>query len=241
MSNKDNGLFGQILVPVVVALLVGGTTPWWLKINHSPVPTPSPVPTALPVPMSSPVSTASPPATFSTPQPQPSPSPQLTAQAFYDSGNSKYSLKDYTGAITDYNQAINLKPDFAEAHNSRGNCKYYLKDYQGAIADYNQAINLNPNNADAYYNNRGNSKRQLGDYQGAIIDYDQAINLNPNNADAYYNRGLSHKFVGYSPNGNDFLQARKLYQQQNNQTGYQNSLDRLKELNIWPPDVPYGK
>jgi hypothetical protein len=32
---------------------------------------------------------------------------------------------------------------------------------------------------------------------------------------------------------NDFRQAAELYQQKNNQTWYQNSLDRLKELGIF--------
>ncbi|MDB9394841.1 tetratricopeptide repeat protein, partial [Microcystis aeruginosa] len=85
-------------------------------------------------------------------------------------------LGDYQGAIADYNQAINIKPDYALAYNNRGNAKYDLGDYQGAIADYNQAINIKPDYALAYYN-RGIAKYDLGDYQGAIADYNQAAQL----------------------------------------------------------------
>ncbi|WP_071879876.1 tetratricopeptide repeat protein [Microcystis aeruginosa] len=44
--------------------------------------------------------------------------------------------------MADYNQAINIKPDYAYAYNNRGSAKYELGDKQGAIADYNQAAQL---------------------------------------------------------------------------------------------------
>jgi tetratricopeptide (TPR) repeat protein len=135
------------------------------------------------------------PTPVTTPQSQPSPSPQLTATAFYDSGNSKYNLKDYQGAIADYNQSIALKPAFADAYYGRGSSKHLLEDYEGAIADYNQSIALKPAFADAYYG-RGNSKNNLGDYQGAISDYDQAITLKPAFADAYLSRGIAKNNLG---------------------------------------------
>ncbi len=128
-----------------------------------------------------------------TPQPQPSPSPQLTAKAFYDSGNSKYDLKDYSGAIADFNQAIKLNPDLAEAYNNRGQSKNNSGDYRGAIADYNQAIKLKPDYAEAYYN-LGNSKyylKSLNALQEGIAAYNQAIKLKPDYAEAYNHRGLS--------------------------------------------------
>ena len=45
-------------------------------------------------------------------------------------------------AIADYNEAISLKPDYAEAYYNRGNAYYKLDQYQQAIEDYNKAIYL---------------------------------------------------------------------------------------------------
>ena len=61
-----------------------------------------------------------------------------TATEYYNRGVEKSDLKDYTGAITDYNKAIQLKPDYAAAYNNRGAAKSKLEDYRGAIADYNK-------------------------------------------------------------------------------------------------------
>jgi tetratricopeptide (TPR) repeat protein len=180
----------------------------------SPVPFPSSTPVTISTPKPSPsttLSTPQPQPSPSSPQPQPSPSSQLTAKAFYDSGNSKYELKDYKGAIADYDQSITLKPDYAEAYNNRGMSKFSLV-YNLLISEYETVY-----------------------YQGSIADYNQAIALKPDYAEAYYNRGLSYKYLGYNSRYfNDFHYAVELYQQQNNQTGYQAS---LKELN--DQIVPY--
>jgi serine/threonine protein kinase len=154
------------------------------------------------------------------------------AVAYYNNGVDKYNLGDNQGAIKDFNQAIQINPDYANAYYDRGSAKSNLGDKLGAIKDYNQAIQINPDDAD-FYNNRGIAKSNLGDNQGAIADYNQAIKLKPDYADAYYSRGLIYKELNDNEKAiKDFRQATKLYQQQNNQTWYQNSLDRLKELGV---------
>jgi tetratricopeptide (TPR) repeat protein len=155
---------------------------------------------------------------------------QLTAEEWFNSAYNKGESGDYQGAIADYNQAIKIKPDYADAYINRGNAKYNLGDKQGAIADYNQAIKIKPDYAYAY-NNRGIAKKNLGDKQGAIADYNQAINIKPDYADAYYNRGIAKSDLGDKQGAiADYNQAAQLYAQQNKMVDYQDALNQVKNL-----------
>lgn len=74
------------------------------------------------------------------------------AMAYNGRGGAKDDLKDYAGAIADYDKAIELDPECAEAYNNRGLAKKDLKDYSGAMADYNKAIELFPQYTRVYDN-----------------------------------------------------------------------------------------
>ena len=58
----------------------------------------------------------------------------------------------YQMAIEDYNKAIRLKPDDADAYNNRGTIYTKFGQYQMAIEDFNNAIRLKPDDADTYFN-----------------------------------------------------------------------------------------
>jgi tetratricopeptide (TPR) repeat protein len=120
---------------------------------------------------------------------------QKSAKAYYYRGFAKFSLGDKQGAISDFNQAIAINPQYADAYFNRGIARSALGDNQGAIADFNQAIAINPQDVTAYVN-RGNAKFALGDKQGAIKDYTKAIAINPQYADAYSNRGNAKSALG---------------------------------------------
>ncbi|MEI3649617.1 MAG: tetratricopeptide repeat-containing serine protease family protein [Dolichospermum lemmermannii FEM_B0920] len=130
--------------------------------------------------------------------------------AFYvNRGIVRNELGDKPGAIDDYNQAIKINPNLAQAYNNRGIVRNELGDKPGAIDDYNQAIKINPNLAQAY-NNRGGVRNDLGDKPGAIDDFNLAIKINPNFAEAYYNRGIVRNELGDKPGAiDDFNQAIK--------------------------------
>jgi len=114
------------------------------------------------------------------------------ALAYVASGNKKGEAGDHSGAIADFNRAIELKPDFANAYNGRGVYRAQSGDYKGAIEDYTKAISLDPKYAKAYYN-RGNARSNLSDNRGAIEDYTKAISLDPKYAYAYTNRGIARR------------------------------------------------
>ena len=119
----------------------------------------------------------------------------ISAETYFTWGNTKYHLGDYKGAIADYDSAIRLKPDYADAYNNRGVAKDDLGQHFAAIADYDSAIRLKPDYANAY-NNRGVAKGNLGQHFAAIADYDTAIRLKPDDATAYYNRGNAKDDLG---------------------------------------------
>jgi tetratricopeptide (TPR) repeat protein len=98
-------------------------------------------------------------------------------------------------AIADYDEAIRLNPEDADAYSNRGNAYFHKGDFDRAITDYDEAIRLNPEFADAYHN-RGSAYFHKGDSDRAIADYDEAIRLNPEDADAYSNRGNAYFHKG---------------------------------------------
>jgi lipoprotein NlpI len=110
---------------------------------------------------------------------------------FSNRGTAYGRKGQYDRAIEDFDQAIRLNPNYAEAFNYRG--ANYARKFQldRAIEDFDKAIRLNPNFAEAF-SNRGNAYRRKGQLDRAIEDLDHAIRLNPNYAQAFYNRGTAY-------------------------------------------------
>jgi tetratricopeptide (TPR) repeat protein len=99
-----------------------------------------------------------------------------TALEYFQSAYDKAELKDYYGAIKDWNESIKLNPNNSAAYFNRGFSKQKLKKYNDAISDYNKAIEVDPNNAGAY-RNIGFLKEFLGDLNGACADWKTAADL----------------------------------------------------------------
>jgi tetratricopeptide (TPR) repeat protein len=91
-------------------------------------------------------------------------------------------------AITEFNEAIRIRPDLAEAYCCRGTAYGEKGDWDKAIADHTESLRLNPNYL-AAYGNRGIAYEQKGEWDKAIADFNEAIRLNPAGALAYFQRG----------------------------------------------------
>ncbi len=62
------------------------------------------------------------------------------AKAHFDRGMALGDKGDLNGAITEFREAIRLKPDYAEAHYNLGVAFAHKGDLDGAIAELREAI-----------------------------------------------------------------------------------------------------
>ena len=120
---------------------------------------------------------------------------ELAAHAFFSIGYLLYHGTRTEKAISAYDKATALKPDFWEASYNCGIARYDFRQYAEAMVNFNKAIELKPNFASAYYN-RGILKSELKDYEGAITDFDKAIMLGFNSAEVYCHRASAKTFLG---------------------------------------------
>jgi Flp pilus assembly protein TadD len=93
-------------------------------------------------------------------------------------------------AIRHYEQALRLKPDYAEAHNKLGMVLQQAGQRQEAIGHYEQALRLEPDYAEAH-NNLGIALAQTGRIEEAIAHFEQALHLKPDYAEAHNNLGIA--------------------------------------------------
>jgi tetratricopeptide (TPR) repeat protein len=85
-------------------------------------------------------------------------------------------LERYEEAISDYDEALRIKPDFADAYVNRGYTKLALQQYTDVISDCDAALRIKPDSAHAYYN-RGIAKHELGRTWEAKDDLQTALKL----------------------------------------------------------------
>ncbi|OHE87692.1 MAG: hypothetical protein A3G75_03405, partial [Verrucomicrobia bacterium RIFCSPLOWO2_12_FULL_64_8] len=93
-------------------------------------------------------------------------------------------------AIAAYQRAIELKPDFADAHNDLGIALQTQGKFDQAIASYQRALRLNPEHAEAY-NNLGLTFYDQGRAADARGAYRLALAIMPQYADAHLNYALT--------------------------------------------------
>jgi lipoprotein NlpI len=75
-------------------------------------------------------------------------SPFNVMLAYHNRGNTYQSKGDYKRAIVEYDMAIKLQPEYAEAYFARGRAHFALAQFAAAVTNFRQSLKLEP--ADAY-------------------------------------------------------------------------------------------
>jgi len=176
---KPSHLGRNIAIGVISAIAVA----IWIRSTHNP---------EAPAPATSTASTAR----------VLSPAPTETAERHLRTGDEHFANGEYIKAISQYKLALNLNPDYVEAHSHlcnaiavKGeNASGQKGDYKAAISECEKAVQLAPDNAEAHNNlcnaiiDKESFTMELkGDYDRAIAECRRAIALNPNYAEAYNN------------------------------------------------------
>ncbi|MDJ0846084.1 tetratricopeptide repeat protein [Crocosphaera sp.] len=156
-------------------------------------------------------------------------------RAYYNMGLVYSKLGDYQQALHSYRQA--LQSDHQHSVDDKTLIYYdqalaYLKleDFDKAIANLTHVLILDPKDEQAYYQ-RGYAYQKSGNYQAALQDFSEAITLNPEFTIAYINRGIIAGTLGYIDMAwENFKIALNQFQQQDNQIGYNKTLNLIRRF-----------
>ena len=100
-------------------------------------------------------------------------------------GATHSKLDDNLMAIKAYENALEIKPNYAEAHNNLGNSLRKIRDPK-SIYHYSKAIELKENYVDAYLN-LANAQKEENRLEQALENYINVIKINPNDYAAMIN------------------------------------------------------
>ena len=90
--------------------------------------------------------------------------------------------------MVDYDRAISLDPQMAQAYSNRADIYINRGDYPRALFQCNQAIHLNPQLVTAHYQ-RGVINTEVGNLHAALADYHRIIQIDNRDINAYIQRG----------------------------------------------------
>ncbi|MBN8988353.1 MAG: caspase family protein [Rhizobiales bacterium] len=135
------------------------------------------------------------------------------AAAFWIRADGLIKKRDYDGAITAVNVALEIDPENAGYLNTRGIAYKSKGEDDRAMADYDLATKLRPKFASPY-NNRGVIFLRRGDFDRAFAEFSSATKLpdnNQNRALHFSNRARAQTFrKQYDAAIADFAEAQKL-------------------------------
>jgi adenylate cyclase len=108
-----------------------------------------------------------------------------------------YLLKrQHDKAIAQYERAIDLNPNVADAYGHFGMALNYVGRPEDAITSFKKAIRLNPIPPPFYLQNLGRAYRMVGRYEDSIATYKRELDRNPNNLFALVGLTATYSLAG---------------------------------------------
>jgi tetratricopeptide (TPR) repeat protein len=107
-------------------------------------------------------------------------------EAHNNMGMAFAKQKSFDRAITHYNKALEINPDFANTYYNLGNVFLRRGELDEAIKHYTKALDLAPDLPEAHLN-MGNALFKQGKLEGAIAYYNKAIKVRPDYREALQN------------------------------------------------------
>jgi len=87
--------------------------------------------------------------------------------------------RSFVDARTDFDAALRMEPNLAEALTNRGAALIGEGSYAPGIAEIDRGLALNPMEPEKAYFNRAIAEERLGDLKSAYADYRRALDLKP--------------------------------------------------------------
>jgi tetratricopeptide (TPR) repeat protein len=117
------------------------------------------------------------------------------AQRIYEAGLSRYKTKDYTGALQQFQRALELDPSFDEAKAHLAWSYYHAGEFIPATKHFRQALLRQPQWA-GLHDGLGWSRYRMERYNLALEAFQQAVALDPSYRDADVGVAYTHFALG---------------------------------------------
>ena len=122
--------------------------------------------------------------------------PPRTAEDHFLRGEALASKGKIDGAIIEFENAIEMRPDYTAAYTSLGAAYGQKGLIEQSISASKKAIEQDPQNATAYYN-LGNAFGKGGNYEEAFAAFFKAVELDPGYAGPHYGLAVCYYATGH--------------------------------------------
>ena len=110
--------------------------------------------------------------------------------AYINRGLTHLDIKDFPGALADFDRVIAMRPDMIEAYINRALARMGVGDFAGAVADLDRALEHAEAPARAPFL-RAMARERLGDREGAARDRAEGLRRRPNDELSWVVHGLA--------------------------------------------------